>query len=55
MNLFLLESLYTRYLSDALELEQAEEFFELPLDSITGTKLNELAAPGTLPRWPGVK
>jgi hypothetical protein len=53
LNIFLGDSLYTGYLRDAHGLQQAERFFEIPLDSITAARLHDLAP--ELPRWPGVR
>jgi hypothetical protein len=53
LNIFLRDSLYDGYLNRAHGLQQAERFFEIPLDSITATHLYSLAP--ELPRWLGVK
>jgi len=55
LNIFLRDCLYTTYLESAYRLHRAEHFFELPLDSITGTALKRAAGRGGLPKWPGVK
>lgn len=39
LNIFLRDCLYTTYLRDEYRLARAEPFFEVPLDSITGTRL----------------
>jgi hypothetical protein len=54
LNLYLRDSLYTVYPREAYGLAKAEELFEVPLDSITGTRLSELAD-GRLPRWKTIK
>ena len=54
INLFLRDCLYTTYFETAYDLSRGEPLLELPLDSITGNKLKELAGVA-LPRWPGVK
>ena len=54
LNIFLRNCLYTSYLRDEYSLARAEEFFELPLDSITGSRLVE-ESEGTLPRWETVR
>lgn len=54
LNIFLRDCLYTVYLRDAYSLELAERFYEVPLDSLTGTALCE-ASGRTLPRWSTVR
>jgi len=49
LNIFLRECLYTVYLRDRYNLGAAEAFFEIPLDSLTGTALRR--ADSRLPRW----
>lgn len=53
LNLFLRDCFYTGYLRDAHQLTVAEHHFEIPLDSVTGQSLMEIAP--ELPAWPGVK
>jgi hypothetical protein len=53
-NIFLRDCLYTIYIRDNYELARAEHLFEVPLDSITGTRLAK-ASDGTLPRWKTVR
>ena len=53
LNIFLRDSLYTGYLSRAYGLRTAERFLEVPLDSITATRIRGKVA--GLPRWPGVR
>jgi len=55
LNVFLRDCLYTTYLSEAYQLQRAENFLELPLDSITARQLQLVAGRGVLPRWPGVR
>ena len=55
LNIFLRDCAYTIYLSEAYDLLLAEEFFEIPLDSITARELKRASGHGRLPRWPGVK
>lgn len=54
LNIFLRGCLYTSYLRDEHGLGQAEDFFEVPLDSITGVRLFE-ASRGALPSWTTVR
>jgi hypothetical protein len=54
LNIFLRDCLYNVYLSDGYRLARAEPLLELPLDSITGKRLSELAD-GALPRWETIK
>jgi hypothetical protein len=54
LNIFLRDCLYNAYLRSEFGLAAAEEFFEVPLDSITGTHL-VLASRGALPRWHTVR
>jgi hypothetical protein len=55
LNVFLRDCAYTIYLSKAYDLLLAEDFFEIPLDSITARALKRASGHGRLPRWPGVK
>jgi hypothetical protein len=54
LNIFLRECLSNVYLRDANSLQMAEPLYEVPLDSITGQKLYQLAG-GALPRWGTVR
>lgn len=54
LNIFLRDCLYTSYLN-RYNLTQAEELFELPLDSVTAQALKTEAGRASLPVWPGVK
>ena len=54
LNIFLRDCLYTTYLNEAFRLNEAEELFELPLDSITAKELTRVAGRKVLPPWPGV-
>jgi hypothetical protein len=55
LNIFLRDCLYTTYLSEAYQLQRAEKFLELPLDSITARQLHLIAGRDVLPRWSGVR
>jgi hypothetical protein len=55
LNIFLRDALYTVYLRDAYGLDQGEELFELPIDSITAQRLRGCVGRGQLPPWLGVK
>ena len=50
LNIFLRDCLYTVHIRKAYRLDQAEQFFELPLDSIIGARLAKESG-GALPRW----
>jgi hypothetical protein len=54
LNIFLRDALYTCYLRDGYNLTASEEFFEIPLDSISSKQILRLPSI-TLPGWPGVK
>ncbi len=54
LNTFLRDCLSSAYLRDAYALQVAEPFFEVPLDTVTGTMLHQLAG-GSLPRWGTVR
>ena len=53
LNIFLRDSMYTRYLNRAYGLRAAERFLEIPLDSITANRIWKKVP--QLPRWPGVR
>ncbi len=55
LNIFLRDALYTRYLCEHFGLDIAEQFFEVPLDSISGKQCYRIDGGATLPPWPGVK
>ncbi len=55
LNIFLRDCAYNIYLTEAYALLLAEEFYEIPLDSITARELQRAAGHGRLPHWPGVK
>jgi hypothetical protein len=55
LNIFLREALYTTYLVRYSGIGKAEQFLEVPLDSITAERLFKAAGPRGLPRWKGVK
>ena len=54
LNIFLRGCLYTCYLREEYGLGATEDFFEMPLDSITGQRLYEEFGAG-LPRWKTVR
>jgi hypothetical protein len=54
LNIFLRDCLYTVHTRRAYQLNQAEQFFELPLDSIIGARLAK-GSGGALPRWKTVR
>ena len=53
LNIFLRDCLYSRYLCEAFKLDDAVGLYEVPLDSITATRIRSLVP--DLPRWRGVK
>ena len=55
LNIFMRDCLYTAYLTCPYDLHYAEEYFEVPLDSISAKSLRKGAGRGVLPRWPGVR
>ncbi len=55
LNIFLRDALYTVYLRSYFHLDRSEDFYELPLDSITAKYLHLELPNGGLPRWKGVK
>jgi hypothetical protein len=55
LNIFLRDAFYTCYLRDAYDLGLAEEWYELPLDSVVAKEMRKEAGRGVLPWWPGVK
>jgi len=54
LNIFLRGCLYTTYLRDEYGLAAAENFFEIPLDSITGVRLVRESRGGLTP-WESVR
>ena len=54
LNIFLRDCLYTVHTRRAYRLNRAEQFFELPLDSIIGARLAK-ESDGALPRWKTVR
>lgn len=54
LNIFLRNCLYTTYLRDEYKLARAENFFEVPLDSVTGARLVEESR-GALSPWKTVR
>ena len=53
LNIFLRGCLYTSYVRDTYALALAEDYFEIPLDRITGARLCHEV--GGLPRWKSVQ
>jgi len=55
LNLFLRDVFYNRYLYTNSNIQNVENWLEIPLDSAVakGLKQNDLL--GTLPKWPGLK
>lgn len=54
LNLFLRDTCYNRFLCKKYGLSQAEEWMEIPLDSLTAASLKRRGARGNLPKWPGL-
>ena len=54
LNLFLRDTCYNRFLCKRYGLSQAEEWMEIPLDSLTAASLKRRGARGKLPQWPGL-
>ena len=54
LNIFLRNAFYNTYLKERYRLGAAEFLLEVPLDSITSSKLHGDAKPKELPRWKGV-
>jgi len=55
LNIFLRDCLYTTYTREDYRLALAENFFEVPLDSITGKRIVGNSPPGSLPKWQTVR
>jgi hypothetical protein len=55
LNIFVRNAFYNIYLSEMYGLAKAEALLEIPLDSITASKLKQETGRGRLPSWPGVK
>lgn len=55
LNIFLRDCLYNSYLAPEFRLVLSEMAFELPLDSITGERLDRLCGWTGRDGWPGVK
>lgn len=55
LNIFLRNALYTGYLRERYHLDVAEEWYEVPLDSIVAKRLRHESNGAALPRWLGVK
>lgn len=54
LNIFLRNAFYNSYLNERYRLGTAEYIFEVPLDSITTSRLYSEAKPKELHRWKGV-
>jgi hypothetical protein len=54
INIFLRDAMYSTYLRDHYALSRAEDYYEVPLDSVTAKALITYGTT-TLPAWPGVK
>lgn len=55
LNIFLRNALYNHYLNQAYSLDQAEPWFEVPLDSIVAKELRRLLGSTPLTKWRGVQ
>ena len=55
INLFLRDSLYSKYLSHRFGIGKLESWLEIPLDSVVARGLKAEAGRGGLPQWPGLK
>lgn len=54
LNIFLRNAFYNTYLNERYRLKTAEYLLEVPLDSITTSRLYSKSEPGELLRWKGV-
>jgi hypothetical protein len=54
LNLFLRDICYSRFLCEEYGLALAEEWMEIPLDSLTAAALKRKGTRGELPQWPGL-
>ncbi len=54
LNIFLHNALYNHYLRSKYRLDRAENFFEVPMDSLVARALRRDAHPQELSRWPGL-
>jgi hypothetical protein len=54
LNLFLRDICYNRFLCKKYGLSKAEEWMEIPLDSLTAASLKRMGPRGNLPQWPGL-
>ena len=55
LNIFLRDCFYTSYLEKAYRLARSEDALEIPLDSITGRKLDDLSRESRGRKWRGLK
>jgi hypothetical protein len=54
LNLFLRDICYNRFLCERHGLSSAEEWMEIPLDSLVAGALKRRSRRAALPRWPGL-
>jgi hypothetical protein len=54
LNLFLRDACYNRFLCERHGLAQAEDWMEIPLDSLIAASLKRKGTRGRLPHWPGL-
>lgn len=54
LNIFLRDAFYNHYLRQAVKIDRAEKFYEVPLDRIVAKALRKKSEV-RLPKWPGVK
>jgi hypothetical protein len=54
LNLFLRDICYNRFLCEKHGLASAEEWMEIPLDSLIAASLKRKGTKGHLPHWPGL-
>jgi hypothetical protein len=54
LNLFLRDVCYNRFLCEIHGLAQAEDWMEIPLDSLISASLKRKSMRGQLPAWPGL-
>jgi hypothetical protein len=54
LNLFLRDICYNRFLCQKHGLSEAEEWMEIPLDSLVAASLKRKGKRGQLPPWPGL-
>ena len=54
LNLFLRDICYNRFIAEKHGLSCAEDWMEIPLDSLVASSLKRKGKRGELPRWPGL-